>query len=262
VTHKAQVYINTNLFPGVTSKVDIEKYALNNFEATSLLKHLRNDSTSYLYSAIISIADATVGIRNQSLTWATVKLYYATYYALRSLLAMNGICIFYIKTTPTKSTPFILNAFPGNMAKKSNIAQTHKLVLTEFTKYSIEPLILSQEIDGKNPLDWMIDKREEANYKNAKFIEPLIPNHFKIIVNLGVRRVIKEYLLDSSYLYSFDSDHAILAYPLKVVQIAYNRINLIDRSLFPKDDVNYLCKLFNDQNGPIPEIFNWLKNII
>ncbi len=262
MTHKAQVYINQSLFSDITSKTEIEKHALNNLEAANLLKHLRNDSTSYLYSAIISISDATVGIKNQSLTWATIKLYYATYYAIRSLLAMNGICIFYIKTTPKKSTPFILNALPGKMARKSNISQTHKLVLEEFMKQDIEPLILSQEIDGKNPLDWIIDKREEANYKNAKFIEPEIPNYFKKIVNLGVRRVIKEYLLDNSCLYSFDSDHAILAYPLKVVQIAYNQIHQIDRSLFQKDDVKYLCKLFNDQHGPIPEIYNWLKNVI
>jgi hypothetical protein len=260
VTHQAQVYINTKIFSSKTSNFDVENHILTKTEVTSLLTCLKSDANSYIYSSIVSMGDATLGINRKLLSWATVKLYYATFYALRSLLAINNICIFYMKNS-SKSTPFIINVQPGETAKKGS-GNTHKLVLETFKKYHVEPYLISQPIDFKDPLEWLIEKREEANYKNAKFIEPQVPKHFKKIIKYGTRRIIQEYLNDTTDIYLFDSDHAILAYPLKTIQFAYNKLLKSRNIAIDQEEINYLCQLFRDDHGrPLSEIHKLLKNV-
>jgi hypothetical protein len=218
-----------------------------------LLNHLKGDAVSYTYSATVSIGDAISGVRKELFTWTTVKLYYSTFYAFRALLALNGVCIFYIGRKP-----YCIEVKPGQTAKK-RAGQTHKVVLDEFKNRNIEPSLLSQQIDLEDPLVWLISKREDANYKDAKFCEPNVPNHFKKIVDFGLRQAVKEYLLDTSSLYLFDPDHAILAYPLKTLQILYEQIVSPGNFNFRDEEVSYLCQLFSDQQGPIPEMNSVLR---
>lgn len=259
MAHQAQLYIDNNLLTTASSISTIESYSISSAQAFALKNHLKNDALSYIYSSIVSIGDATLGIKKELLTWATVKLYYATFYALRSLLAINEICIFYFKSSK-KNTPFVLSAQPGQIPKKGSSGQTHKLVLSEFKKRNFEPRLLSQLIGVQEPLEWLVEKREEANYKIAKFAEPNIPKHFEKIIDSGLRRAIREYLLDSSDLYMFDPDHAILAYPLRVIQIAYRQLMASNGFSLRDSEVSYLCQLFTDQSGPIPEIHALFKH--
>ena len=95
--HRANAYVGT-LFQGTPVASVITSHVLKQSEATTLQRHLQNDAVSYIYSSAISIGDAIGGIQRELLTWATVKLYYATFYACRAMLALDGVCIFYIGT--------------------------------------------------------------------------------------------------------------------------------------------------------------------
>ena len=104
-------------------------------------------------------------------------------------------------------------------------------------------------------LAWLREKREDANYGKAKFEEPSIPVHFERIVEMGVRRAIDGYLSDQSYLYSFDADHAMLAYPLELWrQVLADIKNLPSQFELAKDDRTYLAKLFGDARGRFPTV--------
>jgi hypothetical protein len=260
VTHQAQQYITQTIFSGNPSVATIEQYSLNQTQAFGLSRCLKNDAINYLYSSIVSVGDATFGINRKLLTWATVKLYYATFYALRSLLALDGICIFYVKSSSTKNTPFIVNAQASATPKKAKIPGTHKLVIDTFKKNNIEPILISQPIESQDPLEWLMEKREQANYKIAKFSEPQVPKHFEKIINSGLRRAIHDYLTDSLNLYLFQPDHAILAYPLKTIQITYNKILATGNMAFVEDELKYLCQLFHDDKGQISDMYNFLMN--
>jgi hypothetical protein len=253
MTHQAQAYIST-LIPGTTPVSATKSRVLTLREANSLLNYLRSDALSYIYSAIVSIGDATVSLRKELFTWATVKLYYATFYAFRASLALDSICIFYIG-----QKPYALEVNPGKAPARRE-GQTHKIVLEEFRKRQPEHFLLSQQIALKDPLDWLVDKREEANYRNARFCEPNVPKHFEKIINYGLRQSIKVYLRDSSDLYVFDPDHAILAYPLRSLQLVYKKMLTVPNFHLKDDEVKYLCQLFHDQNGPIPEMYHLLKS--
>ena len=126
---------------------------------------------------------------------------------------------------------------------------THQVVLNEFAAERTHPHLISQ-IGGMSALAWLREKREDANYGKAKFEEPSIPVHFERIVEMGVRRAIDGYLSDQSYLYSFDADHAMLAYPLELWrQVLADIKNLPSQFELAKDDRSYLAKLFGDARG-------------
>ena len=49
-------------------------------DARHLSDFLRDEATEYFYSAYVSICDALTGLDKGYYSWATVKLYYATFY--------------------------------------------------------------------------------------------------------------------------------------------------------------------------------------
>jgi hypothetical protein len=106
----------------------------------------------------------------------------------------------------------------------------------------------------------LMERREEANYRNAKFWEPTIPKHFEKIVAAGVRRAINMYLSDTTEFYLFDPDYAMLAYPLSTLKYAFQKLDTFIDVALSNDDIRYLRQLFRDQDGPIPGMYNLIEN--
>jgi hypothetical protein len=251
--HQSQKYISEELLPGTPSRSQIENYFLGLAEASKLVNFLGGDSIGYTYSATISIGDATLNIQKGLYTWATVKLYYSTFYAFRALLALNKICIFYVGRKP-----YALEVKAGKAPRKKD-GPTHKVVLEEFRSWNSGHFLLSQQIGLSDPLEWLMEKREDANYKQAKFCEPEVPNHFKRIIDSGLRQSIQEYLSDTSGIYTFDPDHSMIAYPLKVLDFLYKEVYASGDFSLRKEDIIYLCNLFKDKKGPISCINTLIK---
>ncbi len=103
-------------------------------------------------------------------------------------------------------------------------------------------------------------KREEANYKVAKFQEPNVPEHFQKFTDLGIRQALTTYIQDSSNIYLFDADYAIVAYPLKILQYAYDKMKTFDNLNLTDGEISYLCSLFKDNHGLIPEIHKMIRD--
>lgn len=251
--HQAPTYIIRTLFPD-TSIANVKVYAISQAEAIQIRNHLYNDFLSYIYSATVTIGDAIQGIRHNLFTWATVKLYYATFYACRALLALDDICIFYLG-----SKPFRIEAIVGK-TPQSKKGQTHQVVLDEFKSQGVVPLLNSQNIGSDDPLKWLLSKREEANYRVAKFQEPNVPEHFQKIVDLGIRQTLTAYLQDSSHTYLFDAEHAMVAYPLITLRYAYDKMKAFSNLRLTDTEISYLCSLFKDKHGPIPEAHNMIRS--
>ena len=96
-----------------------------------------------------------------------------------------------------------------------------------------------------------MDLRDEANYKNARFIEPNIPPHFVKIVNGSIRLACQSYLSDNTGLYAFDHEHAILAYPLEVIKWTLKLSHERRQPPYKSDDMPFLRELLSDKNGPM-----------
>ena len=247
--HQAQKYVDGHIKPTAPQGDKLETVALSAAQATGLRQALATDAADYVYSGAISIGDAVQAIDSARYTWATVKLYYAVFYLARGLLASHGTAIVY-----DGKKPLSWESAPGTMPTKRN-GTTHKAVLSSFVAILPTSPLLSQPIGSAQPLDWLMQRREEVNYKNARFCEPSAPKHFELIAREGVRKSISTYIRDTSYLYTFDLQHAMLAFPIEALKQIIKLCSTIGAgNSFNAEDRRYVASLYFDKKGPLSEV--------
>jgi len=212
--------------------------------AERLRRSLLIDAENYYYSGLVSFFDAFGGIDRCLFTWSTVKLYYSVFYSLRCLLALKGHCVYYCDAKPFTCT--IVVGAPSRGLKGT----THKVVLDLFGEVFAGDSLLSQPIAGDPALEWLIDRREYANYKQGRFPDPDVPPHFSKVNQLGLRRAINAYLAEPSSLYIFDADHAMVAFPLAVLLRAKDELKSHNLYVDPEAS-KFLSALGKDKDGRI-----------
>lgn len=253
--HHAQVFVDSQIASaGPTAGPLFFSSPLNSAQASALRRALGNDAADYLYNGALSIGDATRAIERSLFSWATVKLYYSTFYLARSILASNGRAVVYKGTKP-----YGLSCGAGDVASKRS-GTTHKAVLGYFASSLPNSPLLSQDIAATDPLDWLMARREEVNYTNSRFVEPMPPRHFEVIAREGLRRSIAAYVKDETSLYAFDPDHAMLALPIQALKEALSQAGRAGCATFPDVDARAFAQgLFSDKAGPMPEMVQLFK---
>lgn len=252
--HLAQKYVNDHLkgLPGT----EFRNVVLDASQATGLNQALLKDAYSYMYSGCVSIADAVQALDRSLYTWATVKLYYSLFYLVRSLIATTGTAIVYEGTKG-----FTITCLPGESPKKRE-GTTHKATLAAFKMVLPHNKLFSQPIDTIVAPDWLMARREEANYKKSRFSEPAPPEHFKYIASKGVRRAVETYVDDDTFLYAFQPQHAMLALPIEAFKMALEKIGSVSEAKFmPENDANYLQSIYCDNSGPIDKITAMIASV-
>jgi len=214
-------------------------------DAERLRQALLTDAGNYYYSALVSFFDAFLGLDRRLYTWSTVKFYYSVFYSLRCLLALKGHCIYYCNDKPFTCSCGVDGA-PSVACKGT----THKVVLNLFGDVFAGDRLLSQPIAGEPALEWLTDRREEANYKQGRFLDPDAPAHFIQVTHLGLRRAINAYLTEPSALYVFDADHAMIAFPLAVLLRARAELKSQNLQVDTKGS-RFLSALGRDKGGRI-----------
>lgn len=247
--HNAQAYLdNLAALSGSSLSAGHSSLVLNLTQASSLSKALRQDAEDYLFSAWITFSDCIHGLQESFFSWASVKAYYATFYAARAFLAASGHGIVYGGTKPKS-----ISARAGATIIKLN-GTTHDAVFRLFSGHYSYHVLLSQTIDMVQPFEWLKARREDANYRNSRFCEPSAPRHFMKICQAGVRASLDAYASDSSYLYTFDAEHAILAFPLAFIHEAQSLLASSGSLALPEGDKRFLLSTLQDRKGPYPKI--------
>jgi hypothetical protein len=243
--HRAGSTLISVLGPGCHRKMAIA-HSLSSAEAAVLTSALREDARDYYYSACSTLAAGVQGLNSGFYTWSTVKLYYSVFYALRAYLAINRVCIFYVG-----SSSLWVDALPG-AAPALTRENTHKSVLRVF-EAKVPSTLLSQQIGSDPPLEWLMARREQANYGTACFPDPEPPDHFKLLEAHGLRQLLSSYVADKSNAYTFDADHAMLAFPVKVIGEVRNLIS--SAMLFlAAEETAHLKQVCRDASGPLTQL--------
>ena len=201
------------------------------------------DATSLFYSAMVSFLDAMHGLRAGFFSWATVKLYYVGFYAARAILGFNSVGICYSLKADGRGVEFSLKAAAGANPRQER-GPTHKTVWRLYQQELPSSRLLS--IINTDPAHiWMMGLREQANYKNPKFTEPFVPPHFSFIDRSSLERTLPLYFGDSIDLYTFDPDHACVAFPIACLKQAQISLRSAGKSL---DDASwqYLAMLIDN----------------
>jgi hypothetical protein len=215
-------------------------------EAQSLQLALKSDSKDFFQSGVVSFVDALCSIEKGFFSWATVKLYYSVFYALRSRLALGGDCIFYVVKSPR-----VLSAKPGSVTTNLT-GTTHKAVLSRFRHNYPGDYFLSQDIGGSPPLDWFIERREETKYTSSRFCEPNAPSHFEFARGSNTRKMLSAYTTDD--LYVFDEQHAMVAFPFKLLRDLRVRLAANNLSPLHTAETEFLKASIRDRSGPLVSV--------
>jgi hypothetical protein len=125
--------------------------------------------------------------------------------------------------------------------------------LQAYAEYTPGSLLLSQTIGTEDPFEWLTARREFANYKLARFSEPTAPTHFATVEKHGVRRLIRDYVVDDTHLFTFDPDHAMLSFPIETTKLAIAALNGASTLELTPDDIGFLANQCFDRKGPIPD---------
>lgn len=243
--HRAQTVASLVLHG--RSAATVATKALSSVDAAQLQAALIEDARDAIYSGVLTIAEAAQGLDRRHFTWATVKLYYSVFYLTRAMLGINGIGLIYVN-----KTPYTWRAVAGERPGKRS-GTTHGAVLTAFEEFMPGNLLLSQTIGVDEPFEWLVGKRETANYKLVRFSEPSAPAHFTSVERHGVRRLLRDYISDEHYLFTFDPDHAMLAYPIEAMKMTLDLLRTSGGAALVADDTTFLASQCFDRTGPIAD---------
>lgn len=238
----------------VHGKAQIRALALSGNDAQRLERSLHKDCQDHFYSACVSFCH---GLQSASLggsTWATVKMYYAVFYALRAMLAMRRHCIFHIGRQQ-----YLIVAQQGQ-SPTSQAGNTHQSVIDVFRRLHPAHRLLSQEIELMDPCSWLMERRDQANYIRTRFVEPVFSSEWRVPGGNGIRSLLSLYTGDDQELYAFDPDHAIVAYPLYCLECAARDIRLQAHFHYAvtDDEADYLRGQCRDRRGQWPVLLDRL----
>ncbi len=237
--HSAQVYA-AGTFSAAGGPPSVPLTAKH---AQGMALALNQDAANYSYSAAVSIVESLQAIDRGLFSWATVKLYYSTFYLARAFLALDGFGLLYFNG----SKPYAIRAIAGATFAKRN-GNTHKVVLDLYEQtYPTSPYV-QQQIAMLSPFAWMMKRREQANYTDARFCEPTVPDHMLFVAQKGIRQSVGTYLEKRNEYLQFDPDHAMLALPLNMLK---NTLSRQGPGLFSSDESEFLREMAKDRSGPI-----------
>jgi hypothetical protein len=241
--------------PGATNNV-VRSKVLTPVEAASLASGLRADAADLYYSAWVTFLDALHGINKGFYTWATVKLYYSVFYTFRASLAFGDVCAFHVDRTS-----FTVTARAGDAPVSCTERGTHKTVMKTFERRNPGHVLVSQQIDLEDAVDWMVEKRESANYRVVRFGEPDCEAEFEHVAANGLRRTLNAYLSETTLLYVFDPDHAIVAYPLRALQLVGSQLARGGIIVPSEDEQSFLRGRARDQAGNLPLLITEMERL-
>jgi len=252
---RADSYVS-GLFAPRVSKTTVRSRVLTPLEATSLSNGLRADAADFYYSGWVSFLDALRGINLGFYTWSKVKLYYSVFYAFRASLATDDICAFHVD-----GSQFLVTARPGANPVSCLDRGTHKTVLKGFQRTNPAHPLMSQQIALQDSVDWLIERRESANYGQARFSEPTCGPEFDFVLENGLRQAIVAYLQDTSLVYVFDPDHAMIAYPLRSLSLVGNQLAAAGVTSVEEDEQRFLRSVARDRTGPLPPLLTEMRRL-
>ncbi|MBW4583076.1 MAG: hypothetical protein KME42_26205 [Tildeniella nuda ZEHNDER 1965/U140] len=211
----------------ISKKDTFEAHVFSEKEIENILSGLKIDVFHLYVKGIHSLFEAILSIKNKYYSWAVIKLYYSNYYFLKSSLGINGHTVLRCKTL------YLLKILKGESAVKKSGQRykgDHKFVISIYEDiFSQTDILQSNQIDERNPSTWLMDKREQINYKELEFHDPVCTEIMQVVDDYVNRKKLHEllrlYFDDESYLYCFQPDHACLALPLKRASLTYEELS-------------------------------------
>lgn len=191
---------------------------------------IRGDAASLLHKGLLSLVGAYQDLVANHRSWAIVKLYYSLFYTVRARLCLrlHGLvrnkCWYHFDLNVPSCTGVKLN-------RRDRYRNDHEAALHLYEDLFVasDPL-LSNTVEGTKPFEWMMELRNTANYRLARFPDPGFPSDTLGGITLTGRgsldQAISDNIGDAGHILLFQPEHAWLALPIKMIISAYGELNV------------------------------------
>lgn len=136
-----------------------------------------SDMVTYYYKSVLSLAEGLACVSRKNYTWATIKLYYSTYFGLRAaLLSRNYVLVRALRYI------YYFEIAPGAAFQTPQENTDHGATIEVYQKiFGTSDFMCIDEIDGVSLLSWFKNCREIVNYKDEVFHDPEISDLWRYI---------------------------------------------------------------------------------
>lgn len=202
-------------------KKDFLEIEVTHSNRATLIAFLKEDSKGTFFKGIYSLCEAINNICSGRYSWAVVKLYYSSFYLIKTFLATKNCAFvkcdgFYVLELNIGCKPNKINGGGGE----------HPKTIKEYVKRMENiDILLSNKIDGGDKLiyDYLRDMREIVNYRDISFSEPE-NKYFLDISKENIKKYIKEYIKEDTF--CFQSPHCLLAAPLQLAKTVNSELSV------------------------------------
>jgi len=193
-----------------------------------LLAELKEDASDIYFKAIFSLADAIFGLYHGRHSWSVIKIYYSVFYLLRCSMACHGYAFLknkgiYTLKLETGESPVRRDNCTHNGNK---VTGDHKTTIATYASmFEQSDILQTNTIDGEVIYDWLMELRNQVNYRERTFQEPNNRHFYSALFDKDkIKSQIETYINDDSYVYCFNEDHCCLAAPLKLALSVRNQL--------------------------------------
>lgn len=222
-----EIYVNcTDLAKWGDYKQKFENFEVTEDNLEILKEHLYLDGLDHLYKGIYSISNGLFNIHNGYYSWSIIKFYYSIFYLMRSQFAANNIG--FLKNGGIYTLALNLGEKPirRDVGKYNGerCSGDHKTTIcTHLKEFQAQDIMLTNNIEGLNIYDWLMEMRNQINYRERSFHEPDFKYFpLKIFNQNMIKDTINTYFMDDDLAYCFNEDHATVAAPIKILQLVSN----------------------------------------
>lgn len=223
-------------------------YELKESKKESLLEELKKDASDLYFKGVFSLADAINSLSHGRHSWAVIKVYYSVFFLLRCSLATKNIAFLknkgiYTLKLETGERPCRRDT---GIHMGERVSGDHKTTLVTFMSfYSGTDVLLSNSVNGTNVYEWLMELRNQVNYRERTFTEPENKYFFSSLFDSArIKDQVELYLNDDIPVYCFDEDHCALAAPLKLTSFVRSQLyDFIDFEPFSLEKKSEIEKL-------------------
>lgn len=226
-------------------KTQYEQTYITKDQADEFKRHLESEVAAYYYKALLSYIESLSALEDKLFSWAAVRLYYSVFYSVRAYLACENIAIL-----RQERRLYYIRAKEGEYFKRCEDTTDHKGTIMTLCKLfkNVDPL-LSNTVEGMDAYHWMMKKREEVNYKDMDFHDPLPPDFFGTINDeiqaCGIKYII-ERLVNDNWLYCFQEEYAALGIPTKRLILTVDEIHRLGKNWYIADEKKQLIETMSN----------------
>lgn len=213
--------------------------AIGQAQAANLRGCLRSEAQNLYYKALVSFFEAINSVVQNSFSWPTVELYYSTFYSTKAFLNVYEYAIL-----RAERRLYYIRARASEKFLKCNNTTDHKATFEVLNKHFKGDYLLSNQIDCQSAYDWIMEKRDDTNYRDLEFHEPQPPDFWEKInqelASQSIWDIVERISSDSAGLYCFQSDYAILGIPIKRLETTCDALKKTGISTISNEQLLFL----------------------